>query len=243
MSPSSHYQQQGTLFSGHYHLPRRRRHHQLRPSAKYFTSHRADGPAASNRCQRRGALFLATTTNSGVITPSVPTSWDLFRGVLYPPRRWACSFIPLPTAPSVTSIVGYFGPSIPPTPPTTPSSLPRKKLTPPPRAPQASPLAHFKGLLHHQRLRLHVRCGTRTFHRRVCDPTPSSTNHIELLQPRFLPSQSSYRIVREHPVLTGSCSELSNAFYWTIIRLQSSYHIFRKHYDVTVSRSERCSTP
>ena len=40
---------------------------------------------------------------------------------------------------------------------------------------------------------------TRTFHRRVRDPTPSSTNHLELLQPRLFPSQSSYRIVREHP--------------------------------------------
>ena len=47
---------------------------------------------------------------------------------------------------------------------------------------------------------------------RIRYPTPSSTNRIELLQPRLLPSQSSYRIVREHPALTGSCSELFNAF-------------------------------
>ena len=71
-----------------------------------------------------------------------------------------------------------------------------KANSPPPRAPQASPLAHVKGLLQRQRLRLHARCGTRTFHRRVRDPTPS-TNHIELLlQPRLLSSQSSYCMVR-----------------------------------------------
>ena len=145
--------------------------------------------------------------------------------------------------PGVTTIVGYFGPSLTPIPATTPSSSPREKLIPPPRAPQASPQAHHKGLLQRQRLRLHVRCGTRTFHRRARDPTPSSIYHIKLLQPRLLPSHSSYRIVREHPVLTGSCSELSNAFCWTIIGLQSSYHIVREHYDVNASRSERCSTP
>ena len=140
-------------------------------------------------------------------------------------------------------IVGNFAPSLQLIPATTPSSSLRKMLTPTPRAPKASPLAHFKGLLQRQRLHLHVRCGTRTFHRRVRYPPPSSTYHIELLQPRLLPSQSPYRIVREHPNLTGSCSELFNAFYWTIIRLQRSYHIFREHHGATVSRSERCSTP
>ena len=52
LCPSSHYQQHGILFSGHYHRPRRCHHHQLRPSGNYFTdfcSHRADRPAASNR--------------------------------------------------------------------------------------------------------------------------------------------------------------------------------------------------
>ena len=150
--------------------------------------------------------------------------------------------------PGVIVIVGNFGPSLPPIPATTPSSSQSKMLTSIPRAPQASPLAHFKGLLQRQRSHLHVRCGTRTFHRRVRYPLPSSAYHIELLQRGLLqscllPSQSPYCIVREHPTLTGSCSELFNAFYWTIIRLQRSYHIFRKHHDVTVSRSERCSTP
>ena len=150
---------------------------------------------------------------------------------------------PATHCPGVTAIVGNSGPSLPPIPTTTPSSSPRTKLTPSPREPQASPQAHFRGLLQRQRLRLHERCGTRTIQCRVRDPTPSSINHIELLQPRFLPSQSSYRNVREHPALTGSCSELFNAFYWTIIRLQRSYHVFREHHDVTVSRSERCGTP
>ena len=144
--------------------------------------------------------------------------------------------------PGVIVIVGNFGPFLPPIPATTPSSSLRKMLTPTPRAPQASPLAQFKGLLQRQRLHLHVRCGTHTFHRRVRYPPPS-TYHIELLQPRLLPSRSPYRIVREHPTLTGLCSELFNAFCWTIIRLQRSYYIFREHHDVTVSRTERCRTP
>ena len=46
-----------------------------------------DGPTASNRYQRQGALFLATTTYSGVIAPSAPTSWDIFRRRLQIPRR------------------------------------------------------------------------------------------------------------------------------------------------------------
>ena len=145
--------------------------------------------------------------------------------------------------PGVTAIIGNFGPSLLPIPATTPSSSLRKMPTPTPRAPQASPLPHFKGPLQRQRLRPRVRCGTSTFHRRVRYPPPSSTNHIKLLQPRLLPSQSSNGIVREHPVLNGSCPELFNAFYWTIIRLQRFYHIFREHHDVTGSRSERCSTP
>ena len=81
----------------------------------------------------------------------------------------------LPSAtnrPGVTTIVGYFGPSLPHIPATTPSSSPHEKLTPPSRAPQASLQTHFKRPLLRQRLRLHVRCGTRTFHRRVRDPTP-----------------------------------------------------------------------
>ena len=41
--------------------------------------------------------------------------------------------------------------------------------------------------------------------------TPSSTKHIGLLQLRLLPSQRSYRIVREHPTLTVSRSERFNA--------------------------------
>ena len=123
--------------------------------------------------------------------------------------------------PGVAAIVGNYGPSLPSIPATTPSPLLRKMLTLTPQTPQASSLAHFKGLLQRQRLHLHVRCGTRTIHRRVRCPPPS-TYHIELLQPCLLPSQSPYRIVREQPVLTGSCSELFNAFYWTIIRLQRS---------------------
>ena len=114
--------------------------------------------------------------------------------------------------PGVVVIVGNFGPFLPPIPATTPSSSLRKMLTPTPRAPQASPLAHFKGLLQRQRLHLHVRRGTRTYHRRVRCPPPFSTYHIELLKPRLLPSQSPYGIVREHPTLTGECSELFNAF-------------------------------
>ena len=98
--------------------------------------------------------------------------------------------------PAVIVIVGNLAPSLPPIPATTPSSPVRKMLTPTPRAPQASPLAHVKGLLQRQCLRLHVRCGTRTFHRRVRDPPPSSTYHIELLHPRLLPSKSSNRVVR-----------------------------------------------
>ena len=145
--------------------------------------------------------------------------------------------------PGVTAIVGNFGLSLPPIPATTPSSSLRKMLTPIPRAPQASPLAHVKGQLQRQRLRLPVRCGTRTFHRLVRYPPPSSTNYIELLQPRLLPSQSSYRIVRVHPALTDSCSEIFSSLYWSIIRLQRSYHIFCLHYDATASRSERYSTP
>ena len=157
----------------------------------------------------------------------------------------SCSLLTAPgdTAPGDTAIDFNFGPSLQPIPATTPSSSLHKMLTPTPRTPQASPLANFKGLPQRQRLRLHVRYGTRTFHRRARNPTPSSINHIELLRPRLLPSQSSYRIVRDHPVVTGSCSELFNAFHWTIIRLRRSYHISREHHDVTVSRSERCSTP
>ena len=46
-----------------------------------------DGPAASIRYQRQGALFLAATINSGVIAPSASASWDIFRRLLQPPRR------------------------------------------------------------------------------------------------------------------------------------------------------------
>ena len=50
---------------------------------------------------------------------------------------------------------------------------------------------------------------------------PSSTNHaIGILQPRLLPSQSSYRIVREHLALAGSCSELFRALQ----RVLLDYH-------------------
>ena len=41
--------------------------------------------------------------------------------------------------------------------------------------------------------------------------TPSSTNHIELLQRRLLSSQRSYRTFCEHPILAVSRSELFNA--------------------------------
>ena len=94
---------------------------------------------------------------------------------------------------------------------------PRKKLSSPPQTPQASSLAHFKRLLQRQRLRLHAHCGTRTFRRRVRSPTPS-TNRISLLHPCLLTSQSSHRSVSEHRILTGSRSELFNAFYRVIIR-------------------------
>ena len=234
-----------SFFSGPYHRPRRRRHHLLRQSGNCFTDFCSHAPMG---------LPLQTATSG-----EAPSSWPL------PPTPASSTVVPdqlrhiLPTPaaaaplgllrqsatnrPGVTAIVGNFGPSLRPIPTITPSSSLRTKLTPSPREPQASPQTHFKGLLQRQRLRLYVRCGTRTFHRRVRDPTPSSTNHIELLQPRLRPSQSSYRFVREHPALSGSCSELFNAFYWTIIRLQRSYHIFREHHDVTVSLSERCSTP
>ena len=69
-SSSSHYQRQDIIFPGHYHRLRRHRHHQLRPSWKYFPdfcSYRADGPTVSNRYQRQDALFLTTITNSGVM--------------------------------------------------------------------------------------------------------------------------------------------------------------------------------
>ena len=53
--------------------------------------------------------------------------------------------------PGVIVIVGNFAPSLQPIPANTPSSSLRKMLTPTPRAPQASPLAHVKGLLQRQR--------------------------------------------------------------------------------------------
>ena len=46
--------------------------------------------------------------------------------------------------PSVTTIVGYFGPCLPSIPATTQSYSPSKKLTPPSRAPQASPQAQIE---------------------------------------------------------------------------------------------------
>ena len=45
-----------------------------------------DEPAASNRYQRRGALFLTSITNSGVIASSAPSIWDIFRRLLQPPH-------------------------------------------------------------------------------------------------------------------------------------------------------------
>ena len=91
ISISIHLHRQGNLiFPGHYHRPRRRRHHRLRQSDDFFHGFLqpcTHGPAASNRFQRRGALFLATTTDSGVIAPSAPTSCDIFRRLLPPSRR------------------------------------------------------------------------------------------------------------------------------------------------------------
>ena len=49
--------------------------------------------------------------------------------------------------PGVIVIVGNLATFLQPIPATSPSSSLRKMLTPTPRAPQASPLAHFKGLL------------------------------------------------------------------------------------------------
>ena len=84
-----------------------------------------------------------------------------------------------------------------------------------------------------QRLRLHARGGTRTFRRCVHGAISISTDHIEYLQLcHFLP-QRVYRIVREQPTLTGSRSDLFNAFYRSIVGNQRSYHIVRENHDVT----------
>ena len=63
LSPSSHYQPQSNLFAGHYHRPRRRRHHLLRQSANYFTDFCSHAPMG---------LPLQTATSG-----EAPSSWPL----------------------------------------------------------------------------------------------------------------------------------------------------------------------
>ena len=63
LSPSRHCQRQGNVFSGHYHRPRRRRHHLLRPSGNYFSDFCSHAPMG---------LPLQTATSG-----EAPSSWPL----------------------------------------------------------------------------------------------------------------------------------------------------------------------
>ena len=146
----------------------------------------------------------------------------------------------------------YFGSSTPTVPATAPSSSPWKKINLLPQLSQISSLAHFSGTTTASTAAsTHTLRATYFFYRCVRTPTPSSTKHLGTLQSHLLPLQLSYRVVREHPVLVVLGSERLQrsrarppiAFYRTISRQQRSRRTFREHHVVTVSRSERCSTP
>ena len=218
------------------------------PTGTYFTDlcgHRADRLASSNHYRRQGALFLATTTNSGVNAtvsadqlghispfPAATVAIDLpLQATTNRPRRK----LPSPTtSPSALSV-----------PANTPSFTPRKIHRHEHRRhlhrPTFMDYCSVDGRVYmHAAGRAYfiASYATATFAQPYGTTTASSSTVMVLL-PHHPRTPYLHRFALG--ALQRSRSRPPLAFCRTIDRLQRSYCIFRVHHDVTVSRSERRS--